>query len=76
MGRPGEKFGSRKFPDSYKKPSRYYQSLPAGPAPAAHSGGGSDTEDLEDRMGFERKEIGHDLRIPLSSCHRAPVTKV
>lgn len=45
MGRPGEKFGSRKFPDSYKKPSRYYQSLPAGPAPASHSGGGSDTED-------------------------------
>lgn len=65
MGRPGGggELGSKKFLDSYIIPSRYYQNLPAGPAPDSHSGSGSgsDPEDLEDRVGFESREVGHDL---------------
>lgn len=74
LGRPGEKLGFRKFLDSYIVPSRYYQSLPSGPAPDPHSGSG--TGDLEDRRGFERREIGRDLCLLLTPCHKAPVTKV
>lgn len=71
LGRSGEKFGSRKFLDSYIMPSRYHQSLTAGSIPNPHSG--SDTEDLEDRRGFERREFGHDLwlRLPQGTHHQS-----
>lgn len=72
LRRPGEKLGSRKYLDSYIMPSRYRQSLPAGPAPDPHSGSG--TEDLKDRRGFERRQVGRHLLLPLSPCsgHQSP----
>lgn len=71
LGRSGEKFGSRKFLESYIMPSRYHQSLTAGPAPNPHSG--SDTENLEDRREFERRSL--DMTSG-SGSHRVPVSKV
>lgn len=72
LGRSGEKFGSRKFLDSYIMPSRYHQSRTAEPAPNPHSG-----SDLEDGGGGGGGLRGESLDMTSGShSHRAPITKV